>query len=69
LVGLLVYALSLGPACFLVDRGYLPQNPLHPVSLAMTCFYLPLNLVTMISPLDHAKTWYLSKWDRRQARA
>jgi hypothetical protein len=68
-VGLLAYALSLGPASFLVSRGYLPQDPSHPVTYRLTMFYYPLNLMaSAIPPLDNLKEWYVQQWIKRPRR-
>jgi hypothetical protein len=62
-VVLLAYALSLGPVSFVVNRGYLPRNPSHPVTYSLTMFYFPLNLAgALIPPLDELKDWYVWQW-------
>ncbi len=63
---LLVYALSLGPTSFLVNRGYLPRDPMHPVTYALTLFYSPINVGgDLIPPLGDLKEWYVWQWIKR----
>jgi hypothetical protein len=63
---LLFYALSLGPVSFLVNRGYLPRDPSHPVTYALTLLYYPINLVAfVIPPLDDLKEWYVWQWIKK----
>jgi hypothetical protein len=63
---LLLYALSYGPVSFLVNRGYLPRDPSHPITYTLTMIYYPLNLVGyLIPPFDELKDWYVWQWIKK----
>jgi hypothetical protein len=50
------YVLSLGPAVWLADRGYLPTEPLQVV-------YAPLIWLHEHTPLSGPLDWYVELWE------